>query len=249
MQTDLEWIEAYLAGTLSTEERSSFEAKVAQNPALSKLLAQEATIFAATHQTGKEALKQQLTAELTASLSQKPKPIRRIHPLWYAAAAAVVLLVLSIWLLPGTASTSSDLFAEMYRPPSPMSLRQSNSDQGWNETMNVYGKGDYPTALAQLESMAADSLLRDRPARYLFLGICQMELGQYEAARVAFGQISPTSLYGPHSDWYTALAWLQEEKLEAARPLLQKIAADPGHFQTESAAKLLATPLFEEVAP
>ena len=66
----------------------------------------------------------------------------------------------------------------------------------------------------------------------LAIGICQLELGQFEDALATFQKMinDPNHLYHEQGIWYSALIHLQLNNTSQAQPLLQSISGDKTNY-------------------
>ncbi len=92
-----EAIEAYLEGELAEEARRAFEREMAADPELQKEVALHRKIHRELSKAGKAQLRAQLRQAAQEFLPEKEKgrSIRRLMPIWLAAAAAIIAAV--IW--------------------------------------------------------------------------------------------------------------------------------------------------------
>ncbi|MEL7530048.1 MAG: hypothetical protein AAFN10_02005 [Bacteroidota bacterium] len=241
MRSDQAWIEDYLAGALTAAEQRSLEERMAEDEGLREAFREAAHIYAATKIDARRHLKEELTASLRSQKPEANKAQRRLvmRP-WVWAAAAVMVLGLSYFLLRPSRTTPQSLYASYYEAPATLSMRQDSKMEAWESAMTAYTQGDFAQAQRQLLTLADDSSFSRPSALALYLGITYLESQEPDRALDYFQQIGDHSLYSPHRTWYSALAHLQAERPAKAKTLLQKISSTAGHFKQTEAQLLLA---------
>jgi thioredoxin-like negative regulator of GroEL len=70
----------------------------------------------------------------------------------------------------------------------------------------------------------------------LMLGICQLQTGAPDEARRSLARAGQ---HREQAEWYTALSWLKEGKVEKAREALQLLQGQESHFYQQQATELL----------
>ncbi|MEL6845780.1 MAG: hypothetical protein AAFP02_21450, partial [Bacteroidota bacterium] len=112
-----ERIEAYLSGSLSEEEKANFELALERDPALKEALTAELAVRVGAFAAGVQDQKAQLIKRYHEQ-GPKKQLSGAIRPLYLVAAAAVVALLISLWVLvPRTPSSVQDLYASYYERP------------------------------------------------------------------------------------------------------------------------------------
>ena len=104
------------------------------------------------------------------------------------------------------------------------------------EGMEAYRSGDYPKAIALMESI--EDKTEPSPDRWFYLGITQLAVGDAEKAIDSFKQqASIDGKYKEQINWYLALAYLKSGDKAQALSTLKTIEA--GDFEFERAALLM----------
>jgi hypothetical protein len=68
------------------------------------------------------------------------------------------------------------------------SIALSRDNTTWDAGLAAFGIGEFSTALAQFEMALAEG--QSGPAVHYNIGVCQFQMGQYDAAETTFGRIS-----------------------------------------------------------
>ena len=236
MDNSTERVSRYLSGLMAADERQAFEADAAADPALAEELALQREMAGLLQgQARREARKQQLQAlgqeyfPAQATLGQRAMlPRRRLLWLATAAAAAVVALVLAWPFLFGPS------LYEQYAQHPPLALAEKSTDAliDWSATEKAFNTGDYATAAKLLEQYLAQQPA-DGQAR-LYLGIAELEMDRYEAARRHFLALSAAAdpALKDYADWYLALSYLKAGDEARCREVLEGIPASSALYRT-----------------
>jgi tetratricopeptide (TPR) repeat protein len=240
----IEDIDRYIKGEMSQQEQQAFLSACEADPELKRQLHLELKAKASIHLHGRQAHKNELKAWYQAENPQQGK-VRSISPTsWAMAIAAGLLLLLAVgWLLqrPAAPVEAQSLFASVYeRPRVPEKLNPADTlDQIQRlraEARNQYFEGAHSAAADAFEQLSREEEGLARSQAFLYLGICRLELEQYEQARQALQQAEELQ---EQAEWYTALSYLKEGKLRESREALQTIVAYDQHFYKTQAKDLL----------
>ena len=235
---DIWWIDAWLNGELSEEEQNIFEERLNHEPGLlAKLEEQQQYQLAlkvALRQEEKEALRQYLP---DISLSPKKK-LWNSWPL-YAGVAAVFLTLIAFWL--SNRNTQPDYVQiaqaalEPYPMVNPRALEEA-PDSLRSLANEAYLNGRFEDAARYFQQLTRP----DRIVIYFYLGNCQLQLGQYEAARKSFESALQSINLQEQTEWYIALSYLLEGNVDEALPSLRTIVQIKGHAKRKEAALILS---------
>ncbi|MEL6673280.1 MAG: hypothetical protein AAFR61_13845 [Bacteroidota bacterium] len=235
-----EWADAYLNGRLSPEEMVAFEKERAINPALEEEIAQlqwDRQLIAAGVREDMRAL----AGEALAADSGKVRWFSKPSQLYLGAVAAVLLLLLAVYLFrPAPPQNSQELYASHFDLPAAPAFRsQAQSIHPiWETALAAYRSGNMEKAAAEWISIQRDpSFTKIMEARF-YAGIALMELKRPLQAMAQFEAIDPAHSLSQDRDWYLALALLQARQLSDADRQLEKIAADDLHPFQQRAARL-----------
>lgn len=235
-QEHIELIEAYLAGALQGKKLQSFEDQLSNDTELAK----EVTL----HRELQAALADQETIDLENSLMEIRQELDgetekgTIVPLrtssrWLIAASILVLIAAAAYLLwPGQ---EQNLYADFFEPyPNYLTTRTDNQKTTLGAAINAYQNRDYTAALGHFQELLAEDA--ERIDIRFYMGICQAELDQTDAAISSFQEVitqSDNTYTGP-AKWYKALTHLKINQTEQAKSQLNEIISSNGDFSTEA---------------
>lgn len=100
--------------------------------------------------------------------------------------------------------------------------------------LDAYRDGRYADAASRLAPVV--SRFPRQPEPLFYLGVCQLFLGQNNAAAASLGRASvlATGSLRQNADWYRALAWVRAGQSQAALPLLKGLCASAGLYATRA---------------
>ena len=149
---------------LEAEERAQLEQRLQNDPDFAEQWRSYELMQQTLQHYGDRELDAQLS-ELGLQLMQEADsapPVATLRPfwnrpLWLAAAAIVVLAVLSIVFWPRAERSPEQLFAAHFEAKAPGGERGSDADARWEQSLQQYSQGLYPEAIAGFEGLLADS--------------------------------------------------------------------------------------------
>jgi tetratricopeptide (TPR) repeat protein len=239
---DLITSQKYLDGELSEQECLDFEINLESNGNLLKeinLIKEIDHFFMDKERVGYEQQVRKLLVENRDSKRLLFSPIGISHKYLLAASIILLLGVFAYMYNIKTQSESDKLFASYYEKYDPDVFRRSDTSakDPFTQALHYYVENEYNTAA----NLLTDQLKQDPGlvlARY-YLGLCYMELEEYQLALDQFGQISEkNSVIQHHSAWYSALAYIKLDQSVEASLLLKNLAQSDGFYQ-EQAQQLL----------
>jgi len=221
-------IEAYLLGKLEAKDLERFENQLASDPELLKAVENKKVVLGLVDAMGDIEIMAQIKAVHQQEMKLKNSP-RKLIPWKWVSMAGIAALILGVCIYLFNPSPSHEnLFNEHYQAYS-LSFTNRNTDN--NEQLaqadQLYKTKKYQEALPLFESLFAEQ--PELPGLSLALGICKMELGQYESALSYFSNLTNKEfdLYKDHGLWYSALSKLKLEDTTAAKMYLQKLINMP----------------------
>jgi hypothetical protein len=245
---DFTWIELYLADELTEAERSSFQARLAQEPALRQAMREQQEALLAMRLLEKETLRTQLKQnweQIKAEEEQKmPESLRRRKcPYSFAWLAggwpSPPALALLFWVFRPAEPLSYPELAMQYFDPDPKALVRGGSE---DDSLLLRAEQQYRNAEYAAAELSYDSLLRREPEkiRYAyFYGMSLLAQQKTEAGIDALEPLLSDPLFDEHVRWNLALAYLQVEMQEEALKLLKGISGQERHYKKEEAKALL----------
>jgi hypothetical protein len=143
-------------------------------------------------------------------------------------AAAIILVVMSSTLLYKYLSISSaSLYDRYYSGYSLNTARGSASEQPIEQ---AFSAKDWNTVI----SLAATAKEKDNQTEFL-AGMASLEEKHYD---VAVNTHAGTDVYQDEAEYYLAISWLADKKVNQAMPILEKIKADTHHQYHDKVAKM-----------
>lgn len=229
-QQTYESIERYLAGEMDGKAKAAFEARLAAEPELREELRLHREL--ATVVEDEETMDfSAMVAEVVSGENEGRKGVSNFR--WLALAASVVLIaVVGFFVFRSGGSNPQDLFNSNFSPyEAPAEFRTDSSLLVRYETaFEQYKGGDYKAAAASFEDLI-EAAPEDLGARF-YLAVCQLAQGDGAAAEAGFQDLldrkAPT--WRSQSQWYLALALLEQEKVEEAEKVLEELAARGGKY-------------------
>ena len=237
-------IERYLFGAMDAQEKESFEKVLKEDDALAAELDLHQDTVEGIRLDGSQSLKAQLQAVEAGLATQRDTPPaakeRRLgrRPLmtWLAIAASLVLVILLGYLaLPGPGPEA--IYLAYYQPYPNLINPAQRSTEIQEETvldqaLRAYDNQQYPQALALFERAGVP----DDPGYTFYRGASYLGNGQPKQAIPLLEQVAqqPESLFYRPALWYSALAYLNVENSEAARPYLKQLAGAEGDYAREA---------------
>ncbi|MEM7368985.1 MAG: tetratricopeptide repeat protein [Bacteroidota bacterium] len=238
---DIRRIEQYLAGELTPEETEALRQRIQTDAAFAASVKSVILSKYAARTGAKQTIVADFEKRYEAQESLILQPFWKRRTVWmYASVASIVLFIaFGIWnSQQNPAVPSAQLFSQYYERPAPPGIRGEPNQDQWLGAVQEFKAQHWPEAIDHLERVLADSSFQFRPRAHFFLGICQMELKQAEAAIRQFQLVDSLSVFFPQAEWYTALAYLQSEDMEEAEKILVKIAQEEDHYQHRKAEEV-----------
>lgn len=247
---DSDLLEAYARGELSEEERTAFELRLAGDLNLAAEAKLVAEILSGIKARGRAESKAELReiweavkadGQVNGKEEEGEKPelppsretgnsLRRRSRFLRIAATILILAVLGTLLYNYFGESRLDrIYTALYSPYPPVPLVRQTGDD-YEAGMLAYQKGNYPEAsdMFQIE-LGTDSL---DAIRYLYLGNCKMNLGEFENAIECFRQSTElgNENHGEHAYWFMALSYLKLGEEDFARKVFVEIAGEGGVY-------------------
>ncbi|MDR3712107.1 MAG: hypothetical protein P4L51_04780 [Puia sp.] len=266
MNNQEEYIDQYLNGTMSEEEKQSFLRRLEEDAAFrqefvrQEKLADMVRLAALQEQlesihlemesgdghtglTDSGAADNRLTDNPPDALpSGMRSAIKKISAGWWLAAAAVILLVvLGDYLLTRYSRPPEEkIFAAWYAPAPglPTTMGAGQNDIRLMDAMVDYKTKEYSSAAGKFKALLPDTVA------VFYLASSYMGAGQYDSAYLFFRRLAGThptgwpDHYTGMAQWYEALSCLRLKKVTEARSILQAISGITDHPYREKALKL-----------
>ena len=256
-------IEAYLDGILSETELVVFEADVQADPALAAALAdvrearerlarlwaqpdEEAALSQTLQALGKQHFGIQSTSlpeGQSANIDRSGQLITDNRQLttqrWWWALVAALAAALLAWLAWPKGEPSVRLYAEFRHFPEASFTEKGSADAGGKTLVQAesdFNQKKYAAALAALQAHLA-AHPNDLESK-MFMGLCQLELGQTSDAMATFMSYQVSSgVWTLEARWYLALCHVRNKNWRLCTEVLLQI--QPGEAHYEDAQRLI----------
>lgn len=229
-------IDRYLKGQMTEVEQQDFEIFYQAHPEVEAEVRSYLLAKGSIWEAGMEAEKAKLDtlfdetgfdAEPGSAGSSPFRP-----QMWLSIAAAILLLMVAGYFLLNNKAEPQELFATYYESPAApeeMGISPPGVDSLLQLAHTQFNQQNYPNAIALYTQVTQ---LNGRAESWQYLAYAHLNMGKSQQAIDAFlNDTQPNDM----SEWYLALAYLQNENPEKAREVLQEIAKDEGHdFQGEA---------------
>lgn len=221
-QEEFERVEAYILGTLSSDQKDDFEEQLAQDEKLATHTEEIASMIRASQAS---ALRLKLD-DFHEEMDKNATPItsiRRKGNIWkYAGiAAAIILFLLGSYYITSTNPENQDLFAQYYEADPGLITRMSEEgNYNFNRAMVDYKSGNYVAAIEVWESMKKINPTND--SINYFLGSAYLAKKSPSEAISYFKQNleQDNSTFREDCIWYLALAYININDIEQAKVYL-----------------------------
>jgi tetratricopeptide (TPR) repeat protein len=233
----LEQVEAWEQVRLSPEETSEFEAAIAQGGKWYQLYLD--------YQEAQKAIDHFAEQEIKATwkkdfFDEEPEAKKRsIWPVMLAAAAGLLLLLSVFIFFPGKNSPEM-LYAQFTEAIvlSPGQRGPTETDDSFMQANAFFNQKQYRDAISLLEQVLADTAFQRKDYALLHLGLCYLNLEQYDKASESLKQVDSQSTFRYDSMWYQALIAVKLGKSAEAEALLKQLVRESKTWK-DKASKLL----------
>lgn len=227
-----EQIEDYLRGRLSQKEHEAFEKALENDQDLQKELAYVKLTIQGAKKSGRDDLKNRLKRIQKEYEGGNKEIIETkkisLWPKWIGIAASVLLIITAgIFFLGKDELNTQRAFNEYYEAaPLRLATRDLDTEKTIVQLNEYYTNKDYNDALPYFQKLLAIDSMNAR--MQLGIGICYLELDQLKSARNHFLSIIKAQDFRlqHQANWYMALSYLKEGKLDDAKKYLAPIIND-----------------------
>lgn len=243
----LNQIDEYILGKLPAKEEDDFRQQLLLDSNLADEVKKRELILSGLEALGNEkmrdhikAVRKEMLAEASNNSLEKGK--NRSLFIWLSAAAAIFVLCWTGWyLLNPTTINAEAIFAETYSPYlEDFGSRGPNSTKDYLQAVSAYEAKDYIVAIPLLESIL--KMESQNSEVELILGDCLLSINKTEEAIEHFNAViaRKTNLYNDPAQWFLALSYLKQNKIEACQKTLQSLIQDPQADYYKEAKALLS---------
>ena len=223
-------IDAYILGKLSPKEEKDFRQQLLIDSDLAEEVKKRELMRDGLEALGNQKMKDRIKVVRKEMLdkeknSNPPKNRNRIIPLWIMAAAAIFILGFVGWQFLGpTEMSTEEIFAESYQPyMENFGSRGTDNAKDYLQAGAYYNEKNYSAAIPLLKSILNAKPLNSEVE--LVLGDCLLSTNKTEEAIVHFNSIlaRKTNLYNDPAQWFLALSYLKQNKIEACKKTLKNL--------------------------
>lgn len=236
MEDQLDQIEKYLSGELSKEAAESFEKQMKENDELRNQVENHRRFIKGLELGFNRELKAQLQQE-EQRLATQDTEVKKRFPLQYfiGIAAAVALILVSVFILRTPSVNTDELFAAYYQPYPNIESPLSRDDNVEENAYTYYERGLYEKALNLFSQHISENPAD--PAPFFYSGICHLELGEAEKAAHLFQLVRAMEKnnYSKAAIWYEALASLKSDNKTRAVEILTGLSGGDDTYAKRSA--------------
>jgi tetratricopeptide (TPR) repeat protein len=245
MKVDLEIIENFYEGRMSSPERETFERLIntdaeAAAEVQNYILSRTAITSASNDRLKKHLLDSGKGLEI-------PEKGRPSFTRYLAIAASMAILTGLGWvlfLLFHTQKSPEEIYLSFYQRPdvSEFTVRGEDSDSSqlfWARGLDYYASHKIKMAAAEFNKMIRINKTISASRAYFMLALCYMDMNETRMAIQTFEQVSDQSDFVFMKQYYSALCLIRMEKKKDAADLLQKIVRDQNHPYRNNAIRIL----------
>lgn len=231
-------IEKYFSGNLSEEELLEFEKRYENNTEFRQEIDFLKNLKTVSKTEDTQAFKTTLKGFESDYKKQTPSLSNWLKPL--TAAAAVLIIALTISFFWPTKTNPETLFATYFQPSKNVTVpivRSENEENTLTDAFVAYSEMDYEKASILFEKTYASN----KNSELLFYeGNALLASGHTQKAIEKFQEhLKFQDLLTNRSHWYLALAYLKNKEVELAKKELEKFIHSDESFKNEEAKSLL----------
>jgi tetratricopeptide (TPR) repeat protein len=239
----IELIDLYLGNKLDPDERRKFEQDLVDRPEMAEELKGHKLMIDGIRLHGRKILLNKIRAwdeEMGSSGESDISPTKTVAFRWYYAAAAVVILILSIFtLIDPLGDGYEGIVAQHYQPYVYISELKRGEPKTVDPSQLIfdyYDRGEYQETIKLINGIAEAD--RSDLMQFLLANSYQA-LDEFKDAIPVYEKIiNSNSAYIQGAKWYLALCYLSEQKPDEARTLLDELTVSKSSYAPKS-AKLL----------
>lgn len=235
------YIERYLDGEMTAEERHWFTREMKGNSSLKKEFELRARLNVAIRETEVREFRKQLNFAFEKSGVEKKTHTVFSRKIATYLAAGIILLAGTIAVSTFRNMDNETLYIKYFRPAEAGYTFRADDQSGDLElqtALQLYESGKYSQALVFFEKIiAADNT---RIGLNLYSGISQMEIRKFKDAHTSFRKIIDNNyiLFLEQAEWYLAFCYLMTDDVDKARDQFALIKKRKG-FYSQQAGRIL----------
>ena len=236
------YVDRYLEGVMSIEERIWFEKELQGNDPLQREMELQKSVSAMLADQEVLDLQMQLNDIHDQYFGERKTILnvdRKVKKILYFSSAAMVSLALSLFLLMhGVEHTSNaELYARYFSPAEINMSFRAGTPSGNNElrsAMMLYENKDYKEAIKLFEKILSED--NSRIGLNLYSGISHMEIKEYDEANKRFKKIidHKASAFVESAEWYLGLCYLKMDDDQKAKEVFDGIVKGKSYYSKDA---------------
>lgn len=194
-----------------------------------------------------ELIKDDTTKKLKQTLAKvnieyQDKQKKKTKFRWLYAVAAIITILIGTYMLSiyNTAS-HQELYANYVNISDLPSLvhRGKNNKESLIKAQQLFEDKKYDETL-EILTEEINTVEENKATVYLYVGISQMELNQFDNAEKTFDRLINSKLLdSPKGTWYKALLFIKQNRKEKAKEILNDIVKSSTNYKSQEASQLL----------
>lgn len=238
---DIDLIEGYHKGTLTADELRSLKERIAADPSFAQKVEDFRDIFIGIKAHGEKKISAEIDSwekEIKEEENKGTKTIAFIPRVWkIAAAIAAVVITAAIVLWPAPKPSANQLFTYYFVPYDNILEVRGNEEKQLQRAMDAYTHKAFPDAAKQLKEYLASK--PDDLVVLFYYGLSEIGAGNGNTGIVALTRVvSENGLLKEQAQWFIALGFLRDGKIEQCKAALEAIDREDHDYQ-QQAHKLL----------
>ncbi len=213
------FIDAFLFNKMDASERETFLLKRKNNPDFDKMVTEYSLMVQGIEENN---LRESLN-DFHTEIADKPIVKSTNYYRYAIAAAFLVLIGVSSWVLFIKENHSQQIFATTFKPDPGLPTTMGTTDNyDFYEGMVSYKRKNYAEAIKKWEPMYASTPTNDTIIYFLGMAHLANNAAKQSEKYLKESQQQPASVFYEESQYYLALIFLKEDKIVEAKALLTK---------------------------
>jgi tetratricopeptide (TPR) repeat protein len=236
-------IQRYLQGDLSNKERLDFEEIIKRAPFLNEDISLYWKLSNIISDSELEIFKKKLE-KIHAKHFVPPVTTKFVinKKLYYAAAIILIFISIGFYLLKPQNIDTQSLFVEFYKPLSEINVSRSVENKDsiilLKDAIDYYNNKNYVAASNLFKKIVFNN--KKNHIAKLYLGLCGIELNSLKFAKEHLKSLLNANemFFSEKAEWYLAMVYLKEEKIDDAKVFLKVIVKRKGEY-SKAASSIL----------